>query len=87
MTRKDYVLIAAAIARSRGHWSYNDLATAAIDRTAEQIAINLAADNPRFDRERFLEACKASDIIVTDVIEFFPGIDETHKAIKRGAAS
>ena len=57
MTRKDYEAIARAIARSRGHWAAVDVAVHAIEATAGQIAVTLAADNPRFDRERFLAAC------------------------------
>lgn len=51
MTKKDYVLIAQAVAEvgSRG---YGD-----IGPVAHQIADALATDNPRFDRERFLKAC------------------------------
>ena len=46
MTRKDYILIAKAIQEST-------------DKTeiAYAIATVLAADNPRFDRARFLAAC------------------------------
>jgi len=60
MTRKDYVLIAAAIKARR------DLASAArrsseflggIDAAAETIAAALALDNQRFDLERFIKAC------------------------------
>ena len=60
MTRKDYEAIARAIARSRGHWAAVDIAVHAIEATTEQIAIALAADNPRFDRERFIAAARAS---------------------------
>lgn len=54
MTRKDYNLIAAAIARASqapGYAERNKF-------VAMELADSLAADNPRFDRERFLKACK-----------------------------
>lgn len=50
MTRKDYVLIAQAIADV---WC-DSQAQADI---ADSIANALEADNPRFDRARFLDAC------------------------------
>ncbi len=58
MTRKDYVLLAAAIAKAP--------AFAASLRTAKAsyaalIADALASDNPRFDRARFLKACNLAE--------------------------
>lgn len=55
MTRKDYVLIAAAIAAAEIHAM--DGAEYARKCIAHNIALALATDNPRFDRERFLKAC------------------------------
>lgn len=59
MTRKDYVAIAAAIHRTgmarrigKGLDGERTLQLVAID-----IAATMAADNPRFDRARFLKAC------------------------------
>jgi len=49
MSRKDYVAIAQAVADAR--LADNDKAEVAL-----KIAAALAADNPRFDRERFLKA-------------------------------
>ena len=49
MTRKDYILIAAAIACVDDYDARQE--------AASYLAINLAKDNPRFDRVRFLEAC------------------------------
>jgi hypothetical protein len=53
MTRKHYVAFAGAIA-ALAKWA---------DRHAmhDAIAPILAADNPRFDRARFSEACKVED--------------------------
>lgn len=54
MTRKDYVLIAEALASARPL----DGATAASVhwQACHAMCDALAADNPRFDRERFLKA-------------------------------
>lgn len=56
MTRKDYLLIAEAIQSARLTTKPGD-ANAAADIVAVEFARLLAADNPRFDRERFLTAC------------------------------
>lgn len=66
MTRKDYILIASAIWASANRMPvsltdqhHNNVLDAAIRSVAESVADTLADDNPRFDRERFLEAaCK-----------------------------
>ena len=67
MTRKDYVLIADAMRRSR------PLATTEAGRKlcaaeletfrlcCDQLAAMLAGDNARFDRSRFLKACGVED--------------------------
>jgi len=57
MTRKDYVLIARALNDSRPITSSNQFAHAQHHNDCTFIARALANDNPRFDRERFLEAC------------------------------
>jgi len=56
MTKKDFELIAAALANERtpfmvGHHKY------AIDNIALTLVDALATTNPRFDRARFLAAC------------------------------
>jgi hypothetical protein len=55
MTRKDYVAIAAAIKSSQRP------ATSETEQSIAELAKRLcsvfAADNPRFDRYRFLTAC------------------------------
>lgn len=57
MTRKDYVMIAEAIAdAAMGRDSRSDEARA-IKTVAEYIADGLKADNSRFDRARFMAAC------------------------------
>lgn len=58
MTRKDYVAIAKAIASVRDpNDNLDEVVTASL--IAEKIANVCAADNPRFDRERFIAACSA----------------------------
>jgi predicted secreted Zn-dependent protease len=55
MTRKDYILIAAALKAAR---KYDECPAdqAVCDNVAQELANALARDNPRFDRERFLKA-------------------------------
>lgn len=55
MSRKDYVAIASAI-RSVADSTALHLSDALV-LTAERIADKLQADNPRFDRVKFLTAC------------------------------
>lgn len=50
MTRKDYVAIAEAIALYGSD-------TEDVRAVAHAIASVMAADNPNFDRARFLDAC------------------------------
>ena len=74
MTRKDYVALARAFAAVRGANAIDaaqvreavmdgeDVAEymeAATQHAEGAVADTLAADNPRFDRERFLDACRA----------------------------
>lgn len=54
MTRKDYVLIAAALKDARA--STPEANHVGVDVAASNIAHALARDNPRFDRARFLKA-------------------------------
>lgn len=61
MTRKDYILIARALADSRPTVGYErNLLT--WNCTARLLADALAADNPRFDREHFLRACRGDGL-------------------------
>ena len=55
MTRKDYVAIAAALAKARAEYPTMQM-NSAHDYVAGEVAATMAADNPRFDRERFLKA-------------------------------
>ena len=67
MTRKDYVAIAKAFSNERLAWPKrsqpgemavgDEFAQAALTSTAARIASVFEADNPRFDRSRFLKAC------------------------------
>lgn len=57
MTRKDYVKLARVVREvaeeyaSHGHWH-------AVNSFKMKLAEVLAADSPRFDRERFYRACE-----------------------------
>lgn len=62
MTRKDYVMIAAAIRETlltdpKTGIVPPDREAAATHRVALRLADALANDNPRFDRAQFIEAC------------------------------
>jgi hypothetical protein len=59
MIRKDYEAIAGALHRTSMAVNIGKKKTAdyAIRLAAVDLAATLAADNPRFDRERFLKAC------------------------------
>ena len=62
MTRKDYILIAAALRRANPqHLEGNNREFAIIvwTRAVESICDALSTDNPRFDRGRFYAACEA----------------------------
>lgn len=55
MSKKDYTLIAKAIASTESEGTAREAAT---KRVASKIADALEADNPRFDRTRFMTACE-----------------------------
>lgn len=57
MTKKDYIKIAKAIART----PMDQFARSVV---AEALAKALHEDNPRFDRQRFIEACRYDGPIV-----------------------
>jgi hypothetical protein len=66
MTKKDYILIAATInaRRPKQNESYYGLSVAdaeTLNALARDFAINLAVDNPRFDRAKFLQACGVTE--------------------------
>lgn len=56
MTKKDYIAIADAIKRARTGADKEE--RFAIDIVADNIADVFQKDNPRFNRQRFLEACQ-----------------------------
>lgn len=64
MTRKDYVMIAAALWRSKPLAILNPRMDAVrqsvYEMAVRNIADALAADNAAFDRARFLKACGVS---------------------------
>jgi len=62
MTKKDYQAIARALYNVRQTSTPasagSDGAGWALEQVQVQLAAVLAADNPRFDRARFVEACE-----------------------------
>lgn len=68
MTKKDYELIAATIAGTRltstQGYTYTEARThdATLNTFAERIADALATTSPKFDRERFLRACRPESV-------------------------
>ena len=56
MTRKDYIAIAGFIAEERRRCGEFDDAT--WERLVDKLVALLQADNPRFDEQRFRQACK-----------------------------
>lgn len=59
MTRKDYIVIAAAIRAGR-QGTLSQAASIAADRIVDELCDALRADNPRFDTSRFREAAAQS---------------------------
>jgi hypothetical protein len=57
MTRKDYELIAAAM-RQADRYCETDNQRRGVQRACLTLADVLETDNPRFDRARFLDACR-----------------------------
>lgn len=61
MTKKDYILIATSIWRSGYLTDRNKIRQEAKEKMRRLIAIDLASelknDNPKFDREKFMETC------------------------------
>lgn len=61
MTRKDYVMLAAALGevqiRLRANNVNDKIVTGTLEMVALVIANRLAADNPRFEVDRFLRDC------------------------------
>ncbi len=64
MTKKDYIKIVAVIKkeidRSKSNKTDQDYLNGRYDATRDtalDLAVVFASDNPRFDQDRFLEAC------------------------------
>lgn len=60
MTRKDYVLLSSCIKGERDAWvnvAYGQTRVRAVESLAARIGNALAADNPAFQIDRFMEAC------------------------------
>lgn len=59
MSKKDYEAVAKAVRSSRAH-QWGDTVNA-VDDVAVRLSVAFKADNPRFDVDRFLEACGVSN--------------------------
>lgn len=57
MTRKDFQLMADCFSEARSWESLDNTERQLIGVVAAHMADKLETTNPRFDRERFLEAC------------------------------
>ena len=61
MTRKDYVLISKTINHHLANMGMSGKATSkefeAVGAIAHKLARELERENPRFDRDKFLDAC------------------------------
>ena len=58
MTKKDYALIADALAQTNPKAWKNEWAELVWAETVENIADTLATDNPRFNKQRFIAAAR-----------------------------
>lgn len=56
LTRKDYVMLAEVIDGCEGY-KVATIELISRRKLADELADKLAADNPRFDKVRFLKAC------------------------------
>lgn len=61
MTRKNFEAIAASVQDVREQCSDAPETTWAINEIASNLADTCAAENPNFDRERFMAACGVED--------------------------
>lgn len=72
MTKRDFEAIAAALGAVRP-WAWANEGDIGLGmshqwtRTVDAFAAALASTNPRFDRERFVSACKGVDSTGTEV--------------------
>ena len=57
MTKKDYILIAAALRAAREGQDTDAQTT--ITHVARRVGAELTSTNPRFDLSRFLKACES----------------------------
>jgi hypothetical protein len=57
VTKQDYTVIAEVIFRERTAQATTYAQARVLDRVAVRMANALADENPRFDRDRFIDAC------------------------------
>jgi hypothetical protein len=59
MSKKDYQAIAAILHRNRTQETdHGSESRSVVSMIAQDLADMMAGENPRFDRERFIEACE-----------------------------
>lgn len=64
MTRKDYILIAKVLKRQHKsslthiNKDVRDAEAYSVKMVAEDLALELSLENPRFDRQRFIDYCE-----------------------------
>lgn len=60
MTKKDYILIAEVIERANKNWeeTQEENPLVVIMGITRMLATQLALENPRFDKSKFLEKCR-----------------------------
>ena len=58
MTKKHYIAIAEIIRNEANQWKETSLPARTVSDIAYKLADYFATDNPRFNRERFIEACR-----------------------------
>lgn len=62
MTRKDYIVLAAAIKKSGDTWDAENIYQSHRTDIASEIADTLARDNSCFNRNRFYIACGVGNV-------------------------
>ena len=66
MTKKDYELIARVINDRLLAVNDHNIRTQTINQLAIILALQLAYDNPKFDQQKFLNACRVGVKIAND---------------------
>jgi hypothetical protein len=84
MSKKNYEAIAALLRRQHVRSNRSTDAIAALDVLREDMADYMAEDNPRFDRGRFLAACRGEDYEVRGY-DSKSGTIQTKRTVRYGS--